>query len=126
MHRPAGPECQGALVALRSALGVLSGKWKLQIILALRLGARHFRGLERSIPGLSTKVLAKELRDLEANQLIRRTVHAGPPVVVEYEVLPYALTLDPVIAILREWGQQHQQRVAASAPPAADPAPAPH
>lgn len=104
-------QCSATLSPLRSALAVVSGKWKLQILVALMSGARHFRGLERSVPGISTKVLAKELKDLEAHQLIARTVHPGPPVVVEYEALPYAHTLAPVISTLREWGQQHQQRL---------------
>ncbi len=99
--------------ALRSALLVVNSKWKLQLIVALLAGTRHFRGLERSVPGISTKVLAKELKDLEAHRLIARTVHPGPPVVVEYHALPYAHSLDPVIAVLKAWGQQHQQHLEA-------------
>ncbi|NML63909.1 helix-turn-helix transcriptional regulator [Hymenobacter sp. RP-2-7] len=107
-------QCTATINSLRSALVVLNGKWKLQILVALLSGARHFRGLERSVPGISTKVLAKELKDLEAHQLIQRTVHPGPPIVVVYEALPYASTLDPVIDVLRAWGQQHQQRLDAA------------
>lgn len=106
-------QCTTALQALRHALVAINGKWKLQIIVALQSGARHFRGLERSVPGISTKVLAKELKDLEAHQFIARTVYPGPPVVVEYQVLPYASTLDPVIEVLKAWGKQHQQRLEA-------------
>ncbi|TGE09633.1 winged helix-turn-helix transcriptional regulator [Hymenobacter fodinae] len=108
-------ECVQTMQALRHALLVVNGKWKLQIIVALHSGARHFRGLERSVPGISTKVLAKELKDLEAHQFITRTVHPGPPVVVEYEALPYARSLDPVIEVLKAWGLQHQQRLEAGA-----------
>jgi DNA-binding HxlR family transcriptional regulator len=54
-----------------------------------------------------------ELKDLEAHQFIARTVHPGPPVVVNYYVLPYARTLDPVIEVLKAWGIQHQQRLEA-------------
>ncbi len=106
-------QCALTMQALRNALLVINGKWKLQIIVALLAGTRHFRGLERSVPGISTKVLAKELKDLEAHQFISRTVHPGPPVVVEYHVLPYARSLDPVIEVLKEWGIQHQQRLEA-------------
>jgi DNA-binding HxlR family transcriptional regulator len=104
-------QCAPTMQALRNALLVINGKWKLQIIVALSTGTRHFRGLERTVPGISTKVLAKELKDLEAHQFIARTVHHGPPVVVEYHVLPYARTLDPVIEVLKAWGTQHQQRL---------------
>ena len=106
-------QCALTMQALRHALLVVKGKWKLQIIVALLAGTRHFRGLERTVPGISTKVLAKELKELEAHQLITRTVHPGPPVVVDYEVLPYARSLDPVIEVLKTWGIQHQQRLEA-------------
>jgi DNA-binding HxlR family transcriptional regulator len=111
MKRPDSAQCNAAVHNLRSALEVIHGKWKLPILVAMLSGARHFRGLERSIPGISTKVLAKELKDLEANQLIQRTVHPGPPVIVEYETLPYAHSLGPVIEVLQEWGIQHRQRL---------------
>ena len=106
-------QCALTMQALRNALLVVNGKWKLQIIVALLAGTRHFRGLERSVPGISTKVLAKELKDLEAHQFIARTVYPGPPVVVDYHVLPYARSLDPVIEVLKTWGLQHQQRLEA-------------
>ena len=104
-------QCDVTMQALRHALLVVNSKWKLPLIVALRAGTRHFRGLERSVSGISTKVLAKELKDLEAQQLIARTVYPGPPVVVEYNVLPYARSLDPMIEVLKEWGLQHQQRL---------------
>jgi len=106
-------QCDQTMRALRHASLVLNSKWKLPIIVALRTGTQHFRGLERSVTGISTKVLAKELKDLEAQQLIVRTVRPGPPVIVEYQVLPYAHSLDPVIEVLKTWGQQHQQHLEA-------------
>jgi DNA-binding HxlR family transcriptional regulator len=107
-------KCLHTMQGLRSALLVVSSKWKLQLIVALLGGTRHFRGLERSVPGISTKVLAKELKDLEAHQLIARTVYPGPPVVVEYSALPYARSLKPVIEVLKEWGLEHQHRLESS------------
>ncbi|UOR06417.1 helix-turn-helix transcriptional regulator [Hymenobacter aerilatus] len=114
MFKHNAAECTHTILGLRSALDVISGKWKLQILVALLSGVRHFRGLERSIPGISTKVLAKELKELEAHQLLSRTVYPGPPVVVEYEALPYASTLEPVISILKDWGAAHQLRLDAT------------
>lgn len=106
-------QCVHTMQGLRHAFVVVNSKWKLQLIVALLGGTRHFRGLERSVPGISTKVLAKELKDLEAHQFIARTVYPGPPVVVEYSALPYARSLKPVIEVLKEWGLQHQQRLEA-------------
>lgn len=113
MKNPDMPACAVTMQALRNAFLVVNSKWKLPIIVALSAGTRHFRGLERSVPGISTKVLAKELKELEAHQFIARTVHPGPPVVVDYQVLPYARSLDPVIEVLKAWGLQHQQRLEA-------------
>lgn len=104
--------CISALGYLRGALAVINGKWKLQILVALYTNHVRFGDLLRAVPGISAKVLAKELKDLEAHQFIQRTVHPGPPVAVSYEVLPYASTLDPVIFALREWGMQHEQYLA--------------
>jgi DNA-binding HxlR family transcriptional regulator len=101
--------CLSAMPALRQALAVLNGKWKLPILMALRTGRTRFGEIERSIPGISGKVLAKELKDLEDHRLIERQVQSGPPVAVSYVVLPYAKTLDPLIFMLRDWGAQHQQ-----------------
>ena len=115
-HAPHLTHCLSTLEPLREALGVVNGKWKLQILVSLYTAHHRFRDIERSIPGISSKVLAKELKDLEAHQLIKRTVQEGPPVTVSYEVLPYAQTLDPLIFALREWGQQHRQRLAARCP----------
>jgi DNA-binding HxlR family transcriptional regulator len=111
MTSPDIPACTVTMQALRHSFLVVNSKWKLPIIVALNKGARHFRGLERSVPGISTKVLAKELKELEAHQFIARTVFPGPPVVVDYHVLPYARSLDPVIEVLKAWGIQHQQRL---------------
>ncbi|MGI4871559.1 MAG: winged helix-turn-helix transcriptional regulator [Janthinobacterium lividum] len=113
MSSPDTPPCAVTMQALRNAFLVVNSKWKLPIIVALNKGTRHFRGLERSVPGISTKVLAKELKELEAHQFIARTVYPGPPVVVDYHVLPYARSLDPVIEVLKAWGIQHQQRLEA-------------
>ncbi len=103
--------CLTTLPSLRDALDVVSGKWKLMILVALATGHHRFRDIERSIPGISSKVLAKELKDLEQHQLVRRTVQEGPPVLVTYEVLPYADSLDPVIFALRDWGTNHRRKI---------------
>lgn len=103
--------CITALSPLRDALDVVSGKWKLLILVSLATGHQRFREIERSIPEISSKVLAKELKDLEMHQLIRRNVQEGPPVLVLYEVLPYADSLDPVIFALRDWGAKHRRKI---------------
>jgi len=104
-------ECSSALMAVRDALDVVSGKWKLQIIISITTGNHRFREIQRSIPNISSKVLAKELKDLEEHELIKRTVYDDSPVLVEYTILPYADTLDEVIKALYEWGIEHRKKI---------------
>src|ERR1700750_1257485 len=75
--------------ALQDTIYVVGGKWRLPIINSLCNGNKRFREIERSIPGLSTRMLSRELKDMEANGLIKRTVYDTMPVVVEYTTTEY-------------------------------------
>ena len=86
-------------------------KWKLQIIISIWEGNKYFREIERSIPKLSTKVLAKELKDLEINKLIKRTIIEDYPVRIEYSVTEHTATLKSVIEALRDWGIKHRKEI---------------
>lgn len=98
------------MIAVRDALDVLNGKWKLPIILALMFANYRFKELAREV-GITPKMLSKELKDLEMNQLIKRTVWDTSPVTVEYSITPYGLTLKKLIGELKEWGMQHRNRI---------------
>ena len=104
-------ECQRQLMAINDALDIIRGKWKIQIITTLRFGKRRFKELQREISGITARMLSKELRDLEMNQLVIRTVHNTIPVTVEYSLSEYGQTLDKVIDELRVWGLQHRKRI---------------
>ena len=106
-------ECVKAILPVREALDILSGKWKLPIIIALMYGNKRFGQMSKEIPGITDKMLSKELRDLEMNQLIKRTVYDSFPVVVEYSMTPYGKTLEKLINELRIWGEQHRKRLIA-------------
>ena len=103
-------ECNGQLLPVRDALEVLSGKWKIPIIIALSFGNIRFTELHRQL-GISPKMLSKELKDLELQQLVKRAVHNTIPVSVEYSLTQYAASLEKVINALREWGIGHRQRI---------------
>jgi DNA-binding HxlR family transcriptional regulator len=103
--------CTGAILPVRDALDILSGKWKLPIIIALSFGNKRFGQLKKEVPGITDKMLSKELRDLEVNQLAKRTVYDSVPVIVEYSMTPYGKTLDDVIEALREWGVNHRKKI---------------
>jgi DNA-binding HxlR family transcriptional regulator len=67
--------------------------------------------LQKSIPGITSKVLSKELKELEENQLVARRVHDTPPITVEYAWTSYAKTLDKVINELLAWGTSHRSKL---------------
>jgi DNA-binding HxlR family transcriptional regulator len=104
-------ECSRMLLPINDALQVLNGKWKLQIIMALSFGKKRFKQLQREIPGITPKVLSKELKDLEMNDLAKRTVYDTSPITVEYELLPYGKSLRPMIDELHKWGTKHRKRI---------------
>jgi len=104
-------DCQALMLSVRDALDVFSGKWKLLIIISLTNGNKRFREIERSIPKISSKVLAKELKDLEEHKLIKRTVYDEVPVLVEYTATEHVNSLENVILELHKWGVTHRKKV---------------
>lgn len=106
-------ECTKMILPVKDALDILSGKWKLQIILSLSFGKKRFKQIQREIPGLTPKMLSKELKELEINGLAERHVYDTLPVSVEYELTSYGETLKPLIAELHKWGTKHRKRIIA-------------
>ncbi|MEI6487425.1 MAG: helix-turn-helix domain-containing protein [Bacteroidota bacterium] len=104
-------ECTKAILPVRDALDILSGKWKLPIIISLTFGNKRFSEMKKEIPGITDRMLSKELRDLEVNQLVKRTVYDSVPVIVEYSMTHDGKSLEPLIDELRDWGIQHRKRI---------------
>ena len=103
--------CTQMILPVRDALDILSGKWKLPILISLSFGNKRFRQISREIPNITDKMLSKELRDLEMNQLVKRTVYDTLPVTVEYSMTNYGKSLEKVIEELAKWGMQHRKRI---------------
>jgi DNA-binding HxlR family transcriptional regulator len=97
--------------AVRDTLYVLSGKWKLPIIIALINGPKRFTNLQRSLEEITPKILSKELKELELNEFVTRTVYPTSPVTVEYELTQYSQSLNKIIEEMRDWGLQHRKRM---------------
>lgn len=108
---PGKEECAGSLKNVLDALYVLNGKWKLALILSLVQSSKRFNEIQHEVPGISSKVLAKELKDLELNDFIKRNVYPTQPVSIVYEATSYSLTLENVLAELSAWGEQHREKV---------------
>ncbi|WP_231585345.1 winged helix-turn-helix transcriptional regulator [Sphingobacterium sp. Ag1] len=88
-------------------LFVLNGKWKLPILISLRFENKRFSEISKSIPGITERMLSKELRFLELNNLIKRTIYGNYPVRIEYEITEHGKTLDLVLLELKKWAQKH-------------------
>ena len=105
--------CMAMIRPVTDAIEVLNGKWKLPILISLSFGNKRFGEMAREIPKITDRMLSKELREMEMNQLIKRTVYDSIPVVVEYSKTEYGETLDNVILELYRWGNQHRKRIIA-------------
>ena len=106
-----GETCSRRILPVKDALEVLNGKWKLPILISLSFGTKRFKQISREVGGITDKVLSKELKDLEMNQLIKRTVHDTFPPTVEYTITEHGMTLQKVIEHLGDWGQLHRKKI---------------
>ena len=108
---PGNAECADSLKNVLDALYVLNGKWKLALILCLMQSPKRFNEIQHAVTGISAKILAKELKDLELNDFIKRNVYPTTPVSIIYEATEYSRTLKSVMGELSAWGQQHREKV---------------
>ena len=106
--------CKGAITAVKDALYVLNGKWKLPLILALNDGPLRFNEIQRALSDITPRVLSKELRELELNEFIERKVLKTNTITVTYQLLPYSRSLNKVLNELRDWGMQHREKIVSS------------
>ncbi|UUC45179.1 winged helix-turn-helix transcriptional regulator [Flavobacterium cerinum] len=103
--------CNKAIMAVHDAMYVLGGKWKISIIASLLFGKKRYSDILKDVNGISGKMLSRELKEMEVNKLIKRTVISTQPVSVMYELTPYGETVQPVITILAQWGITHRNEV---------------
>ncbi len=91
-------------------VGVMGGKWKPLILWFLSHKTMRFNELHREITGVTQKMLTQQLRELEQEGLITRTVYPEVPPRVEYALSEYGKTLQPVLHSMAEWGELHVRR----------------
>lgn len=97
-------------IFVRATINVLGGKWKLLILWFLKDQARRPSELKKLIPEISEKVLIQQLRELEKDDVVKRTVKSEVPLQVEYSFTEYGRTLIPVISAMCDWGELHLKR----------------
>ncbi len=100
------------MMAVQDSMDVLSGKWKISIISSIcYYNKRRFSDILNDVEGISNKMLSKELKELEINQLVKRTVLNTQPVTVQYELTEHGLTLKTIINNLTDWGIEHRKKI---------------
>jgi DNA-binding HxlR family transcriptional regulator len=102
-----GPGCP-----VEVTLDLIDGKWKGVILYHLQGGRLRFGELRKRMPGITQRMLTKQLRALEGDDLITRKVFAEVPPRVEYALSETGLRLRPVIDALKGWGEDHRARLA--------------
>ncbi|GMK47060.1 transcriptional regulator [Paenibacillus glycanilyticus] len=92
-------------------LNVLFGKWKTSILYVLFQGTKRFGELQKSIPGITKKMLISHLRDLEDQDIIERIVYPSVPPRVEYALTEVGLSLEPILDSMNKWGIKHEEHL---------------
>lgn len=106
-------DCTSRIIAIHDVMDILNGKWKVSIIACLCYQKLRYTDILNKVNGISGKMLSRDLKELEANLLITRTVLNTKPITVEYEITEYGSTLKNVINVLAEWGFEHRKKIIA-------------
>ncbi|MES1177026.1 MAG: helix-turn-helix domain-containing protein [Myxococcales bacterium] len=93
------------------ALAVIGGRWKGVVLFWLLQGTHRFGELRKRLPNCSQRMLTLQLRELEEDGLVKRTVFAQVPPRVEYELTAFGRSLEPFLLGLRDWGDRYKRRL---------------
>lgn len=104
-------QIKNLILHVQDTLYVLGGKWRLPIIIAIKHGNHRFKDIKDFVPKITNRVLSAELKSLEANKLITRTVYDTSPISVEYKITEYALTVKEVVNTMGDWGANHRKKL---------------
>jgi DNA-binding HxlR family transcriptional regulator len=103
--------CRKNVRAIHDTLDVIGGKWKMSIISCLMFEPMRYSELLREVDGISGKMLSRELKELEMNQLISREVMNTQPITVRYQITPYGETLKYLTDTIADWGINHRKKI---------------
>jgi DNA-binding HxlR family transcriptional regulator len=106
---------------VKTTVDVIGGKWKTLILYFLKDGPLRYNALRRELQGATQKVLTEQLRQLEEDGIVRRTLSLGRTPSAEYCLADYGLTLIPVLEAMADWGLAHKARTKSAPIPAASP-----
>ncbi len=103
--------CQFKLMATRDTLEVIQGKWRIPIIISLTYGNKRFGEIKKDIVDISPKMLSQELKALEMNKIIIRTLYDTMPVTTEYSLTPLGLSMKTMLDEILNWGIHFRKEV---------------
>jgi DNA-binding HxlR family transcriptional regulator len=105
--------CPGNMLAIKDAIEVIEGRWKLPIMIAISKGSKRFSEIGKEIR-ISDKMLSRELKALEEHKLLTRTATDSFPPIVEYAITEHGMSLGKLMQELYQWGQEHRKQVLGS------------
>jgi DNA-binding HxlR family transcriptional regulator len=95
-----------------ATIAVIGGRWKPTILFHLKDGPRRFNQLRQLVPGITQRMLTLQLRALEEDGIVQRTVSAHVPPQVEYAFTPRGITLGPILEAMERWGESNGSHAA--------------
>lgn len=95
-------------LAIYDFMNVIVGKWRMLIIGSIMHEKLRYTDIHKQIPSITPRMLSKELKELEANGIVIRTVKSTIPVTIEYSLTNSAKELEPVFMKILEWGMKHR------------------
>lgn len=104
-------DIQDKLKYVQDTQFVIGGKWKLPIIIAIYHENIRFNEIQKAIPNITNRVLSKELKHLEENLLVKRSVYDDYPARVEYTLTDYCYTLTDLLRLMEDWGKIHREKI---------------
>ena len=104
---PLTPDVSPESCPVTYCLSMIGGKWKPVIIFCIANGVDRFGAMQRAVPGITKQMLTKQLREMEADDLISRKVHAVVPPRVDYALTDKGRSVLPIINQMRKWGEAH-------------------
>ncbi len=97
--------------SVEAALEIIGGKWKGVILFHLLDGTKRFNELRRLTPNVTQRMLTLQLRELEADGVVERKIYQQIPPRVDYTLTDFGRSLEPILLLMRDWGNQHMDRI---------------
>jgi DNA-binding HxlR family transcriptional regulator len=104
--KPAWHTCE-----VSTTLEIIGGRWKTVIVFYLLDGPKRFSEIMRYLPGVTQRMLTRQLRELERDHVLTRHVYPQVPPRVDYQLTEFGHSLKPVLLSMRDWGATYRQDV---------------